>query len=221
MEQQTVVRDHRTKYHHTPLINQPLVALDQLAVVLPRESTSVGNHKLYGTAAPDALIHCVFDGQDRGIDPVSEQLIEIHVDEDADFDRLEWISLRLLTAGWWIDRDVLDGNVGRWTAALPPVLLIRLADATFKMCASSVRNVCHRSIRLRDSVVEGSWEHTLGVLQRAGCTVGFVNDATVEVCADRFGLRILLRVVLLLCHEVPLRVQEFGALGHLIRITEL
>ncbi len=89
LERDAVVGDQRSEDHDAALVDQPLVALDHLAVVLARQAAGVGDDELDRAAAPDAFVQASSTARIDGIEPVGQQLAEIHVDEHADLDRLE------------------------------------------------------------------------------------------------------------------------------------
>ena len=93
LEDQRIVRDHRAQHHHAALVHQPAVAVDHLLVVLPGKTARVGDDQLDGRTRPYAFVERVFEGQDRRVDPVSQQLVQVHVDQDPDLHRLERVAL--------------------------------------------------------------------------------------------------------------------------------
>ena len=120
LQDQRVVRDHRPQHDDAALVDQPPVALDDLLVVLAGQATGVGDHQLHGRAGPDSLVQGVLDGKDRGVDPVGQQLIEVHVDQHADLHGFEGVTLRRDAAGRRVDRDVLDRLVAGRTGPFVP-----------------------------------------------------------------------------------------------------
>ena len=125
LQREAVVGDHRTEDDDATLLDEPLVAVDELAVVLARQSARVAGDDRDGRAAPHAFVQRVLDREDRRVDPVGEQLAEIHVDEHTDLHRLERIALRLQPTGRRIDDDLGDGLLRRRAAALVPRLCPR------------------------------------------------------------------------------------------------
>ncbi len=117
-----VVRDHRAEHHHAALVDELLVALADLQVVLPRQAPGIDGDDLDRTAV-DAFVEGVLDGEDGGVDPVGQQLADVHVDEDADLHRLERVALGRQTAGRRVDRDLLDRLLADPAATLVPDLV--------------------------------------------------------------------------------------------------
>jgi hypothetical protein len=163
-----VVRDHRAEDDDAALVDQLLVALADLEVVLPRQAAGIHRDDLDGTVV-DAFVHGVLDGEDRGVDPVGEQLADVHVDEDPDLHRLERVALRLDAAGRRIDRDALDGLLPDPATALVPTLVLPGAELGGVDARVDRR---HGPVVLGDAVVDRCREQPLGVDRRLGLLVG-------------------------------------------------
>ncbi|CAB4344816.1 unannotated protein [freshwater metagenome] len=167
LKQQTIIRNHWPEDDDAAFVNKPFVTLQQLAIVLARKSAGVSYHELNRASTPDALIHSVFDRQNRWVDPIGEKLIEVHINENADLDRLEGIALCFLPSRGRVDGDVLNSDIGCRPATLPPELAIRVADSTFEVGASSMLHIGDCAISLGDPMVEWGGEHSLCVLKLA------------------------------------------------------
>src|SRR5207248_2077161 len=158
LQLQTVVRDHRPEHDDAALVDQPFVALATLQVVLPWKATGVGDDELDG-AVVHPLVHGVLDGEDRRVEPVGEQLADVHVDEYADLGRLERVALCRATAGRGIDDDLAVRLLADTAAALVPSLAGRAGGLAGVGPGGHVRD---GPVGLSDAVVGGRREEALG-----------------------------------------------------------
>ena len=163
LQHQRVVRDHRAEHDHASLVDQPAIAIDHLLVILTGQSPGIGDDQLYGGPGPHALIERVLDGQDRGIDPVGQELVEVHVDEDPDLDGLEGIALRGDPPGGGIDGDPLHGLVAGRSAPLVPRR--SLAALSLQEAARAVFDRCDGTVGLGDPEVDWLGEEALDVVE--------------------------------------------------------
>ena len=161
LQRQAVVGDHRTEDDDAALLDEPLVAVDQLAVVLARQPARVARHDRDRRAAPCAFVERVLEGEDGRVDPVGEQLPEVHVDEHADLHRLERIALGLHAARRWVDDDLRDRLLRCAAAAFVPAFT--RAAGTLEVGARPETHVAHGAVRLRDAVIHRRGKHALGV----------------------------------------------------------
>ncbi len=162
LQHQRVVRDHGPEHHHAALLDQPAVAVDHLAVVLAGQPSGVGDDQLDGAAGEQPLVEGVLDGQDGGVDPVGQELVEVHVDEDPDLHRLEGVALGLAPVGGGIDGDPLHRPVMRRPAAVVP-RRTPLAALALEVALGAVGDRAHRPVGLGDAQVDRLGVHPLGV----------------------------------------------------------
>jgi hypothetical protein len=98
-----------------------------------------------------------------GVDPVGQELAELHVDEDPDLHRLERVALGLGAPQRRVDGDALDGLVADGATALVP--LARLAALALEVGAGAGRDVRDGPVVLGDPArVGGLGEHAVDVL---------------------------------------------------------
>ena len=162
LQREAVVGDERSDDHDAALLDEPLVALDHLAVVLARQAARVGGDECDRAAAPHAFVHRVLEGEDRRVEPVGQQLTEVHVDEDPDLHRLERIALRLHAAGRRIDDDLGHGALADGAAALVPGAPAPPAPSRLELVLKRTLHTLGRAGRCRDRRARGTCARRTG-----------------------------------------------------------
>ena len=154
-----VVGDHRPEDHDAPLVHQPLVALADVEVALAWQASGVDGEDL-DRAVVDALVEGVFDREDRRVDPVGQELTQVHVHEDPDLDRLERVTLGDQAPGRRVDDDGLDRLLPDPSPTLVPAL---------RLPTSGPNGVDPRvhggggTVLERDPGIDRRTEHALGI----------------------------------------------------------